>query len=81
MVKSEASEENYWEQINWPHVRRRVTNEKLPLVDHTAARTVTAFYQITERKDHSMIGQILSSVTGLATSWLDSKETTDQLFD
>ena len=19
-VKSEASEENYWEQINWPHV-------------------------------------------------------------
>ena len=28
-----------------------------------------------------MIGQILSSVTGLATSWLDSKETTVQLSD
>lgn len=27
-----------------------------------------------------MIGQILSSVTGLATSWLDSKQLTDQLF-
>jgi uncharacterized membrane protein YheB (UPF0754 family) len=26
-----------------------------------------------QQKDHSMIGQILSSVTGLATSWLDSK--------
>lgn len=28
-----------------------------------------------------MIRQILSSVTGLATSWLESKETSDQLFD
>jgi len=28
-----------------------------------------------------MIGQILTSVTGLATLWLDSRETTDQLFD
>jgi len=27
-----------------------------------------------------MIRQILSSVTELATSWLDSKETSDQLF-
>ena len=27
-----------------------------------------------------MIGQILFSVTGMVTSWLDSKETTDQLF-
>jgi hypothetical protein len=26
-----------------------------------------------QQKDHGMIGQILSSVTGLATSWLDSK--------
>jgi hypothetical protein len=28
-----------------------------------------------------MIGQILPSLTGLATSWLESKETTVQLFD
>jgi hypothetical protein len=29
----------------------------------------------------NLIGQILSSVTGLATSWLDSKEINDQLLD
>lgn len=32
--KREASEENYWEQTDWPHGRKRVTNEHCQPAGH-----------------------------------------------
>jgi hypothetical protein len=37
--KREASEENYWEQIDWPHGRKRVTNEHCQPAGHTPFAT------------------------------------------
>jgi len=37
--KREASEENYWEQIDWPHGRKLVTNEHCQPVGHTPFAT------------------------------------------
>ena len=37
--KREASEENYWEQIDWPHGRKRVTNEHCQPVDRATFAT------------------------------------------
>jgi len=68
VVKSEASEENYWEQINWPHVRRRVTNEKLPLVDHTAFATWEK-----RSSKYLSIGTVLLLETRGSLCWLQGR--------